>query len=201
MDEILRSNRCLHSLKVSPRHLLQRGKRSVVKKPVWHNLHSNHQRQYDQQGVQLQHVLPVRALRNTEPCGIPAQSTQPASSHDHIPDTPKLRNIPQKINGLYSSKICLQIQSSRLKETKETGMTHDSEFSSDIKNSISPGWCGSVDWAPASGNKGSLMRFLVRAPAWVAGQVPSRGCARGNYTLIFPSPPFFPCLKINNKVF
>ena len=27
----------------------------------------------------------------------------------------------------------------------------------------------------------------IRAHAWVAGQVPSRGCVRGNHTLMFPS--------------
>ena len=50
--------------------------------------------------------------------------------------------------------------------------------------------------------KRSLVGFPVRAQAWVAGQVPSRGCTRGNHTLMFlflsfsfPSP-----LKIN-KIF
>ena len=33
--------------------------------------------------------------------------------------------------------------------------------------------------------KGSLVRFPVRAHAWVVGQVPSRGCTRGNHTLMF----------------
>ena len=43
------------------------------------------------------------------------------------------------------------------------------------------------------------VRLLVRAHAWVAGRVPSKGCARGNYTLVFPSlSPSFPLsLKIN----
>ena len=31
------------------------------------------------------------------------------------------------------------------------------------------------------------VRFPVRAHIWVTGQVPSRGCARGNHTLMFPS--------------
>ena len=39
--------------------------------------------------------------------------------------------------------------------------------------------------------KGSLIGFPVRACDWVAGQVPSRGCARGNHTLMFLSLPFF----------
>ena len=38
--------------------------------------------------------------------------------------------------------------------------------------------------------KGSLDRFPVRAHAWVVGQVPSRGGARGNHTLMFLSLPF-----------
>ena len=33
------------------------------------------------------------------------------------------------------------------------------------------------------------VRFPVGAHAWVAGQVPSAGCARDNYTLMFLSLP------------
>ena len=33
--------------------------------------------------------------------------------------------------------------------------------------------------------KGSLVQFLVRAHAWVVSQDPSRGCERGNHTLMF----------------
>ena len=35
--------------------------------------------------------------------------------------------------------------------------------------------------------KGSLVQFLVRAHAWVAGQVPSGGHVTGNHTLMFLS--------------
>ena len=35
--------------------------------------------------------------------------------------------------------------------------------------------------------KGSLVRFPVRAHAWVAGQVPSGGHMTGNHTLMFLS--------------
>ena len=38
--------------------------------------------------------------------------------------------------------------------------------------------------------KGLLVPFPVRAHAWVIGQVPGRGRARGNYTLMFLSPSF-----------
>ena len=38
-----------------------------------------------------------------------------------------------------------------------------------------------------------LVRFPVRAHAWVAGPVPSRGHLRSNHTLMFLSPS----LKIN----
>ena len=38
-------------------------------------------------------------------------------------------------------------------------------------------------------SKGSLVRFPVRAHAWGAGQVPSRGRARSNHTLMFLSLP------------
>ena len=41
------------------------------------------------------------------------------------------------------------------------------------------------------------VQFPVQIHAWVAGQVPSRGRMRGNYTLMFLSL-FLPfCLKIN----
>ena len=48
--------------------------------------------------------------------------------------------------------------------------------------------------------KGSSVRFPVRAPAWVAGQIPSRGLAKSNHTLMFLSLSFsppFPLSKIN----
>ena len=35
--------------------------------------------------------------------------------------------------------------------------------------------------------KGSPVLFPVRAHAWVVGQVPSRGCGKGNHTLMFLS--------------
>ena len=35
--------------------------------------------------------------------------------------------------------------------------------------------------------KGSPVQFLVRAHAWVVGQVPSRGRTRDNHTLMFLS--------------
>ena len=35
--------------------------------------------------------------------------------------------------------------------------------------------------------KGPLVQFPVRAYAWAAGQVPSRGRVRGNHTLMFLS--------------
>ena len=43
--------------------------------------------------------------------------------------------------------------------------------------------------------KGSPVQFLVRAHAWVAGQIPSWGHTRGNHTLIFLSLSL--SLKIN----
>ena len=42
-------------------------------------------------------------------------------------------------------------------------------------------------------NQGSLVQFPVRANAWVASQVPSRGYVKGNHTLMFLSlSPFLP---------
>ena len=40
--------------------------------------------------------------------------------------------------------------------------------------------------------KGSPVQFPVRAYAWVVGQAPSRGRARDNHTLMFPTLPLFP---------
>ena len=40
-------------------------------------------------------------------------------------------------------------------------------------------------------SKGSLVRFPVRAHAWVVGQVPGWRHARGNHTLMFLSLSFF----------
>ena len=48
--------------------------------------------------------------------------------------------------------------------------------------------------------KGLLVQFPVRAHAWVAGQVPSRGRVSGNHTSMVPSLPPFPSLEIN-KIF
>ena len=52
--------------------------------------------------------------------------------------------------------------------------------------------------------KGSLVRFPVRAHAWVAGQIPSGGHVRGNHWCFSPSlsPSLSHSLKINkNKIF
>ena len=55
-------------------------------------------------------------------------------------------------------------------------------------------------WSASLKTKGLPVQFPVRAHAWVAGQVPSRGHARGNHTLIFLSPSFsFPSPLSKNK--
>ena len=54
------------------------------------------------------------------------------------------------------------------------------------------------------GAKGLLVSLPGRAHAWVAGQVPSRGCRRGNHALMFLSlslslpPPLSKNKKIKN---
>ena len=49
-------------------------------------------------------------------------------------------------------------------------------------------------------SKGSLVQSPVRAQAWVSGPVPSRGCTRGNHTLMFLSLSFsLPSSLSNNK--
>ena len=52
--------------------------------------------------------------------------------------------------------------------------------------------CGTFTWlvwlsglSAGLQTKGLLVRFPVRAHAWVAGQVPGRGHMRGNHTLLF----------------
>ena len=52
--------------------------------------------------------------------------------------------------------------------------------------------------------KGSLVQFPARAHAWVEGQVPCGGHARGNHTLMFLSLSLSPSLPLTvkiNKVF
>ena len=50
------------------------------------------------------------------------------------------------------------------------------------------------------GNQTVVVQFPVRAYAWVAGQVPSRGRSRGNHTLVFLSLSFsLPSLLSKNK--
>ena len=39
-------------------------------------------------------------------------------------------------------------------------------------------------------NQGSQVRFPVRAHAWGAGWVPTKGCMQGNHTSMFPSLSF-----------
>ena len=59
-------------------------------------------------------------------------------------------------------------------------------------------WCGSVDWVPAWEPKGRRFDSQLRAHAWVAGQVPSRGHTRINHTLMFPS--LSPSLHLSKKI-
>ena len=49
---------------------------------------------------------------------------------------------------------------------------------------------GLSGWSAGLRTKGSLIRFPVRAHAWVSGPVPSRGHMRGNHTLMFLSLSF-----------
>ena len=72
-------------------------------------------------------------------------------------------------------------------------------FTFNVRNTeMHPGCYGSVDWVPACEPKGWLIGFTVRAQAWVAGQVPSRGRTRGNHTLMFLS--LSPSLPLSLKI-
>ena len=47
---------------------------------------------------------------------------------------------------------------------------------------------GVAQWIECTlGTRQSPVQFTVRAHAWVVGQVPHRGCTRGNHTLMFLS--------------
>ena len=97
----------------------------------------------------------------------------------------------------------IQTLSPRLRKAQERGNSGDGERNIELRTikaihralflslkgiyRISPGWCGSVDWAPGLHTKGLLVQFPIRAHTRVAGQVPSRGCVRGNHTLMFLS--------------
>ena len=62
----------------------------------------------------------------------------------------------------------------------------------------SPGWYTSANWMWACEAK---VWFPVRAHAWVAGQVPCRGLARSNHTLMFLILSFsFPSPFSKNKI-
>ena len=50
-----------------------------------------------------------------------------------------------------------------------------------------PGWCGSVDCLLSCEPESCRFDSQSKAHAWVAGQVPSRGCVRGNHALMFLS--------------
>ena len=60
-----------------------------------------------------------------------------------------------------------------------------------------PGW-GGAQWTEYW-TKWSLVRFPVTAHAWVVGQVPSWGHARGNHTLMFLSSFSLPSPLSKNK--
>ena len=57
-------------------------------------------------------------------------------------------------------------------------------------------------WSTGLETKGSLVPLPVRAHAWVAGQVPRRGCMGDNHTLMFLSLflPSFPSVYKRNKI-
>ena len=69
-----------------------------------------------------------------------------------------------------------------------------------LKNKSSPGWHGSVDWAPAWEPKGHRFNSQSGHMPGLQGQVPSRGRPRGNHTLMFLSLSFsLPSALFKNK--
>ena len=59
---------------------------------------------------------------------------------------------------------------------------------------------GAPWWNTGLRTKGSLVQFPVRAHAWVAGQVHSWRCVRGNHTLMFLSLSLSPSLPLGLKI-
>ena len=59
-----------------------------------------------------------------------------------------------------------------------------------LNNGISPWLVWLSELSAGLQTKGSPIQFPVRAHAWVEGQVPSRGCLRGNHTVMFLSLSF-----------
>ena len=67
------------------------------------------------------------------------------------------------------------------------GLNYDL-YPENLQRYISSPWLVWLSELSASlSTKGASVGFPVRAHAWVAGQVPSSGCARGNHTLMFLS--------------
>ena len=58
-------------------------------------------------------------------------------------------------------------------------------------NSFYPWLVGLSGWSAGLRTKALLVRFPVRAHAWVVGQVPRRSLVRGNHTWMFLSLSFF----------
>ena len=69
-------------------------------------------------------------------------------------------------------------------------MHHQNSLGCFLKMWILPWLVGLSGLSAGLQTKGLLVRSPVRAHAWVAGQVPSRGCSRGNHTLMFLSLSF-----------
>ena len=64
----------------------------------------------------------------------------------------------------------------------------------------SPGWCGSVDWAPDCTLKGHGFDSWSRAHAWVAGQVPRRSAREATTHWCFSlSPSLSLSLEMDKK--
>ena len=74
-----------------------------------------------------------------------------------------------------------------------------------VKFKFSPGWCGSVDWAPACEPKGRQFDSQSGHMPGLLARSPVAGCVRGNPWMNLPhiavshplSLPPFPSLKVN----
>ena len=74
-------------------------------------------------------------------------------------------------------------------KTTTHGVSEQKQMQNCVQNMITA-WLVWLSGLSASlRTKGSLVRFLLRARAWTAGQVPGKGPTRDNRTLMFLSLP------------
>ena len=98
---------------------------------------------------------------------------------------PVRRAVPRENTACEESPVCVCHCAAVMSSPCNPKITCSILMISGVTNTVScPGWCSSMDWAQACQPKG--LRFNSksghRPGLW---QLPSRGCMRGNHTLMF----------------